>query len=131
VTIPARKGAERSRWAACAVQIAVADGSDYMLHVARVHARRRGWDGSATVVPPEVEATPAVEAPVVPTGCADVALVSESCGGETSTGHPPIVCAAACSRVFIPWFEACAAAASSPDLTAFHVYCLEALGSGH
>ena len=99
----------------------ITDGSDYMLHVARVHARRRGWDG----------APPATAAPV-PTGCGDVTLVTESCGGEAATGHPPAVCTPACSRAFLAWFDACPAAAASPDLVEFHVRCREAQGgSGH
>lgn len=118
--------------AACMGQAAVTDGSDYMLHVARVHARRRGWDADAKQASPEEEGMPPTTAPAGPTGCADVTLVTQSCGGETSTGHPPSDCSSvACGRAFVSWFEACPAASSSPDLTTFHARCLETHSSGH
>ena len=110
-------------------QVAVTDGSDYMLHVARVHARRRGWHGDVTPEAPAVET--ALLNSALPTGCTDVTSVTEGCGAESTTGHLPADCTQSCSRVFVAWFEACPAAASSPDLSGFYARCREIHGSGH
>jgi hypothetical protein len=99
---------------------AVTDSSDYMFHVARVHARRRGWDGTA-----------APAAAAVITGCGDVAPVDLACGGDTVSSRTPSTCPPACAEVFGAWMGVCGAAADIPELVAFHQLCAATSGSGH
>ena len=93
-----------------------------MWHLARVHARRRGWEGSAA---PDSLAGAA--------GCDAVGAVNRFCGTASPLRDGvPETCSAACAAAFREWYAACPAAAEVPRLAGFAGLCAAAgRGSGH
>ena len=93
-----------------------------MWHLARVHARRRGWEGSAA---PDSLAGAA--------GCDAVGAVNRFCGTASPLRDGvPEACSAACAAAFREWYAACPAAAEVPRLAGFAGLCAATgRGSGH
>lgn len=96
-----------------------ADNADYMWHTARVHSRRRGWDGSRVLAALD---------------CADADTVNALCPCPCVDGVAmgiPSSCTSQCAAAFIPFLENCAELQSESTLVAFGALCAVGGSGGH